>query len=53
MVKQGTPPSRVGQLARFRGWTGALAARRLKAVARRSVPPLYRYVVSQRAREAF
>jgi len=52
MVKQGTAPSRVGRMARFRGWTGALAVRRVKAVARRSMPPLYRYVVSQRAREA-
>jgi peptidoglycan/xylan/chitin deacetylase (PgdA/CDA1 family) len=52
MVKVGTPPSRVGRLAQFRGWTGALAVRRLKAVARRSVPPLYRYVVAQRGREA-
>ena len=52
IVKMGTSPSRVGRLAQFRGWTGALALRRLKAVARRSVPPLYRYVVRQRAREA-
>ena len=52
MVKAGTTPARVGRLARFHGWAGALAVRRMKAVARRSVPPLYRYVVSQRAREA-
>ncbi len=52
MVKAGTAPSRVARLARFQGWTRALAVRRVKAVARRSVPPLYRYVVSQRAREA-
>jgi peptidoglycan/xylan/chitin deacetylase (PgdA/CDA1 family) len=52
IVKAGTAPVRVGELARFRGWSGALAVRRLKAVARRSVPPLYRYVVAQRAREA-
>lgn len=52
IVKTGTSPSRVGRLAQFRGWTGALVVRRLKAIARRSVPPLYRYVVGQRAREA-
>jgi peptidoglycan/xylan/chitin deacetylase (PgdA/CDA1 family) len=52
MVKAGTSTARTAQLARFRGWTGALAVRRLKAVARRSIPPLYRYVVRQRAREA-
>jgi peptidoglycan/xylan/chitin deacetylase (PgdA/CDA1 family) len=52
MVKAGTAPAQVGRMARFRGWTGALAVRRVKAAARRSVPPLYRYVVSQRAREA-
>ncbi len=52
IIKVGTSPSRVGRLAQFRGWTGALAVRRVKAVVRRSVPPLYRYVVGQRAREA-
>jgi peptidoglycan/xylan/chitin deacetylase (PgdA/CDA1 family) len=52
LVKAATEPSRVDQLARFRGWGSALAIRRLKAVARRSVPPLYRYVVARRARES-
>ena len=52
IVKARTPPSLVGRLARFRGWSGALAVRRLKAVARRSIPPLYRYVVARRTREA-
>jgi peptidoglycan/xylan/chitin deacetylase (PgdA/CDA1 family) len=52
LVKAATGPSRVDQLARFRGWGSALAVRRLKAVARRSVPPLYRYVVARRARES-
>ncbi|MGH7515381.1 MAG: polysaccharide deacetylase family protein [Gemmatimonadales bacterium] len=52
MVKARTKRSRMEQLAQFRGWTGALALRRMKAVARRSFPPLYRYVVGQRAREA-
>ncbi len=51
LVKAATPPARVGRLARFEGWAGALAVRRLKAVARRSVPPLYRYVVARRTRE--
>jgi hypothetical protein len=52
IVKIGTSPSQVGRLAQFRRWTGALAVRRLKAAARRSVLPLHRYVVGQRAREA-
>lgn len=52
LVKAATPAARVGRLARFEGWTQALAVRRLKAVARRSVPPLYRYVVSRRAHES-
>jgi peptidoglycan/xylan/chitin deacetylase (PgdA/CDA1 family) len=53
IVKARTPPWLVGRLAQFRGWTGALTVRRLKAVARRSIPPLYRYVVARRAREAW
>jgi peptidoglycan/xylan/chitin deacetylase (PgdA/CDA1 family) len=53
MVKVGTSPTRVGQLARFQGWTRALAARRLKALARRSAPALYRYIVNQRTRESW
>jgi hypothetical protein len=52
LVKAATTPARVGQLAQFRGWTAALALRRLKGVARRTAPPLYRYVVGQRTREA-
>jgi len=52
IVKAGTPPSRVERLASFHGWNGALAVRKLKSAARRSVPPLYRYIVSQRVREA-
>jgi peptidoglycan/xylan/chitin deacetylase (PgdA/CDA1 family) len=51
IVKGRTPPSRVRDLAQFRGWTGALAVRRLKAVARRIAPPAYRYVVARRALE--
>jgi peptidoglycan/xylan/chitin deacetylase (PgdA/CDA1 family) len=52
LVKAATEPSRVDQLARFRGWGSALAVRRLKAVARRTVPPLYRYVIARRAQES-
>lgn len=52
MVKVGTSPSRTAQLAGFRGWTSALLLRRLKAVARRSAPPLYRHVVRRRSQEA-
>jgi hypothetical protein len=52
MVKARTPAGRVRELARFKGWTGALAERQLKAVARRSFPGVYRYVVRRRTREA-
>jgi peptidoglycan/xylan/chitin deacetylase (PgdA/CDA1 family) len=52
LVKAATSPDRVARLARFEGWTSALAVRRLKAVARRSIPPLYRYVVARRTRES-
>ena len=41
-VKTGTLPTRVGELAHFRGWTQALFRRRLKVLATRLVPPLYR-----------
>jgi peptidoglycan/xylan/chitin deacetylase (PgdA/CDA1 family) len=43
--KVGTPPERVGELARFRGWRRALLTRRLKGFARRAFPPLYRLYV--------
>jgi peptidoglycan/xylan/chitin deacetylase (PgdA/CDA1 family) len=43
-----TPPGRIGALARFQGWTSALAVRRLKVLARWAVPPLYRLYVRQR-----
>lgn len=52
LVKTGTSPERVRRLARFQGWGGALAVRQLKAAARRAMPPLYRYVVARRVREA-
>jgi peptidoglycan/xylan/chitin deacetylase (PgdA/CDA1 family) len=40
-----TPPERIGELARFQGWASALAVRRLKGAARRSLPMLYRTYV--------
>jgi peptidoglycan/xylan/chitin deacetylase (PgdA/CDA1 family) len=48
--RKGTQPERVRELARFRGWTGALAVRRLKVLARLSLPPLYRQIVARRTR---
>ena len=49
--KAGTPPARIGELARFRGWTRALMLRRLKALARASLPLLYRHYVRRTTRE--
>lgn len=37
----------IAELARFRGWTTKLIARRLQGVARKSVGPLYRLYVSR------
>jgi peptidoglycan/xylan/chitin deacetylase (PgdA/CDA1 family) len=50
-AKATTTAEEIAQLARFRGWTSRLLMRRLKAAARRSVPPLYRLYVSRSARE--
>jgi peptidoglycan/xylan/chitin deacetylase (PgdA/CDA1 family) len=50
-AKASTPAEEIAQLARFRGWTAKLLVRRLKGVARRSVPPLYRLYVSRSSRE--
>lgn len=50
-VKAGTPPARVAELARFRGWTRALVRRRLKVFATSAVPPLYRLYVRARTRQ--
>jgi hypothetical protein len=47
-VKVGTSAARVGELARFRGWTGALVRRRLKVLATRALPPLYRLYIRAR-----
>lgn len=49
--KATTSPQEIGELARFRGWSSRLLMRRLKALARRSVPPLYRLYVSRSTRE--
>lgn len=49
-VKLETSAAHVGRLARFQGWGGALARRRLKVVATRAFPPLYRLYVRLRTR---
>jgi len=50
-VKAGMRPERIAALAEFRGWTAALAERRLRVLARRSIPLLYRLSVRHRTRE--
>ena len=45
MPKRWTPATRVGELARFRGWPSALLVRRLKEFARRAMPHLYRLYI--------
>lgn len=47
-VKVGTSATRVGQLAHFRGWRSALLRRRLKVLASRALPPLYRLYIRAR-----
>jgi peptidoglycan/xylan/chitin deacetylase (PgdA/CDA1 family) len=49
--KASTSVDEIGELVRFRGWTSKLVMRRLKALARRSMPPLYRLYVSRSNRE--
>lgn len=49
-VKLETSAAEVGRLACFRGWSGALARRRMKVVATRAIPPLYRLYVRLRTR---
>jgi peptidoglycan/xylan/chitin deacetylase (PgdA/CDA1 family) len=44
-VKGRTAPERVGELARFRGWTAPLVGRRLKVLAKVALPWLYRRYV--------
>lgn len=50
-AKASTTGEEIAELARFRGWTSRLLVRRLKAVARRMVPPLYRLYVNRSSRE--
>jgi peptidoglycan/xylan/chitin deacetylase (PgdA/CDA1 family) len=47
-VKVATSAARVGELARFRGWTSALLRRRLKVLATGALPPLYRLYIRAR-----
>ncbi|MGH7508894.1 MAG: polysaccharide deacetylase family protein [Gemmatimonadales bacterium] len=46
-----TSAAEIGELARFRGWSTKLLGRRLKTLARRSMPQLYRLYVSRSTRE--
>jgi peptidoglycan/xylan/chitin deacetylase (PgdA/CDA1 family) len=50
-AKASTSPEEIAELASFRGWTAKLVERRLKDLARKSVPPLYRLYVSRSRRE--
>lgn len=50
--KVATPPTRVGELAQFRGWDRALLVRRLKDLARRGLPTLYRSYVRYTTRDS-
>jgi peptidoglycan/xylan/chitin deacetylase (PgdA/CDA1 family) len=49
--KVSTSPEEIAELASFHGWTSRLLVRRIKAVARRSVPPLYRFYVRRARRD--
>jgi len=51
VTKVSTSPRWVHELAHFRGWTRARMARRLKVLASRSLPALYRLYVRSRSRE--
>jgi peptidoglycan/xylan/chitin deacetylase (PgdA/CDA1 family) len=48
--KVSTPPAQIRDLVHFRGWRRALAIRRLKVLARRTLPPVYRAYVRTRTR---
>jgi peptidoglycan/xylan/chitin deacetylase (PgdA/CDA1 family) len=50
-VKASTPPQQIDELAGFRGWSRKLFIRRLKTMASRSMPSLYRFYVSRSVRE--
>lgn len=49
-VKVETSAARVGELAQFRGWTSAWLRRRLKVLATRAIPPLYRLYIRARTK---
>ncbi len=49
-VKSSTTPEEVGQLASLQGWTKKLLVRRLKGLARRGIPSLYRLYVRRSTR---
>jgi peptidoglycan/xylan/chitin deacetylase (PgdA/CDA1 family) len=49
-VKQSTTPEEIARLSRFDGWTGKLLVRRMKQLAVRSLPPVYRRYVSRSTR---
>jgi peptidoglycan/xylan/chitin deacetylase (PgdA/CDA1 family) len=51
LIKARMPAGHINALVNFQGWQRALAIRRLKALARRSCPPLYRHLLSRRTRE--
>jgi peptidoglycan/xylan/chitin deacetylase (PgdA/CDA1 family) len=50
-AKNTTPAQTITELASFQGWAGKLLIRRIKGVARRTVPPLYRLYVSRSRHE--
>jgi peptidoglycan/xylan/chitin deacetylase (PgdA/CDA1 family) len=50
-VKANTSAEEIASLASFKGWHSKLLVRRIKGVARRSLPPLYRLYVSRTRRE--
>lgn len=51
VLKRGVSTPRVAELAAGRGWGRALALRRLKGMARRAAPPLYRLYVERSVRD--
>jgi peptidoglycan/xylan/chitin deacetylase (PgdA/CDA1 family) len=50
-AKASTTAEEIAGLARFQGWSSKLLVRRIKAAARRSIPPLYRLYVSRASRQ--
>lgn len=50
-AKATTPSGEIAQLARFHGWSTKLLTRRVKVLARRSMPSLFRLYVSRSTRE--